>query len=42
MEFHFMKKYMGQEDPDCLIFVKRDQIFSLNYETEKITTIMKI
>jgi len=41
MEFHFMNKFMGQEEPDTLLFVKRDRIFSLNFETEKISTIMK-
>jgi hypothetical protein len=41
MEFHFMNKELGQDDPDSLIFVKRDRIFSLNFETEKIDTIMK-
>ena len=41
MDFHFMNKFMGQEDPDTLIFVKRDRIFSLNFESEKISNIMK-
>ena len=36
-----MNKIMGQDENDTLIFVKRDRIFSLNFETEEISTIMK-
>jgi len=41
MEFYFKKSYMGQAEPDSLIFMKQDRIFSLNYETDELTTILK-
>jgi len=40
MQFYF--KESNGNDPDALIFAKKDIIFEMNFETEVITTIHKM
>jgi hypothetical protein len=41
MQFYFKNSKSPGKDPNEIIFAKQDRLFSINIETEEITTIVK-